>query len=564
MARKSKYVDNVVDNQTTNTEQNVVLTAIYARKSIEDDSSLEIQIAMLNDYINAQHDFVLYKIYSDNGFTGTNFERPGFKQMIEDMEAEKFTAVIVKDGSRLGRNYLEAGVYMENVFPAYNIRFISVNDHYDSEDLKCKRDTISIPLKNMMNEQYSKDLSRKLTSAFRTKQLSGEYIGAYAPYGYSKDTGNCNKLVIDEETAPVVRRLFQMKIDGISDCEIAKILNKESVLSPFAHRYEKGLVKADKYKGMPWKKGTIAQILVSPMYLGNMVQGRFKQSLSNREVQHKRPENEWIIVENTHEALVSKETFDEVLHIIKLRKEKYQINLEQAGNKYSYENLFKGKIFCSDCGRAMVLGINHIKSGTQYYYRCRLYGESKGTECKQRSIRKDRLEAVVLDTIMMHFKNYSDYGKAIREMNRTPEARVKKKEYLEKICTLEKEKARNVTLAAGLHSDYKESLLDKEEYQFATSQYNDRISNLDSQIEAYRNKNNLYSEEYGGSDKLNKNILKYCKVKKLNQEMVDQLINRIEIYQGGDVKIILNFKEIIDEQLSILIQRRNEIYGIAE
>jgi len=509
MARRSKYVDDVVDNQTTNIEKKCVLTAIYARKSIEDDSSLEIQIAMLNDYINTQDDFVLYKVYSDNGFTGTNFDRPGFKQMIEDMEAGKFTAVIVKDGSRLGRNYLEAGVYMENVFPAYNIRFISVNDHYDSEDLKCKRDTISIPLKNMMNEQYSKDLSRKLTSAFRAKQHAGEYIGAYAPYGYSKDTGNCNNLVVDEETASVVKRLFQMKKDGVSDCEIAKILNNESVLSPYAYRYEKGLVKADKFKGMPWKKGSIAQILVNQMYLGNMVQGRSKQSLSNREVQHKRPENEWIIVENTHEALVSKETFDEVQCIIKLRKEKYYENLEQAGNKYSYENLFKGKIFCSDCGKAMALGINHIKSGTQFYYRCRLYGESKGTECKQRSIRKDRLEAVVLETIMIHFKNYSNYGKAIREMNRTAGARVKKNEYLEKISVLEKEKSRNVTLAAGLHSDYKENLLNKEEYQFATCQYNDKICDLESQIEAYRNKNILYSEEYGGSDKLNKNISKY-------------------------------------------------------
>ncbi|MFA9378834.1 MAG: recombinase family protein [Lachnotalea sp.] len=182
-----RYVRDVLDIENSAVEnhtENKVVAALYVRKSLDDQESLAIQICMLEEYVHKSEDMFLYKVYSDNGFTGTNFERPAFSKLIEDMKQGKFNTIVVKDGSRLGRNYLEAGAYIESVFSTYGIRFILVNDHYDSADITCKKDGISVPLKNIMNEQYSKDLSRKLTPAFRVKQMSGAFIGGLTTYGY--------------------------------------------------------------------------------------------------------------------------------------------------------------------------------------------------------------------------------------------------------------------------------------------------------------------------------------------------------------------------------------------
>ena len=390
-------------------------TAIYARKSKEDKESSNIQISMLEEYVDKSEDLLLYKVFSDNGFTGVNFDRPSYLKMIEEMRLGKFNAIVVKDSSRLGRNYLEAGAYIETEFPKYGIRFISVNDRYDSANTECINDGISLPLKNILNEQYSKDLSRKLSPVFRIRQMDGKFIGAFAPYGYLKDKNDRNLLVEDPKTAPIVRRIFQSKIKDMSDGAIAKELNGEGILSPFAYRYKMGIVKADKYRDLAWKRGTIAQIIVNPIYLGNMVQGKIRQSLSLHESKHRTPQNEWIVVKNTHEAVVDKELFEKVQLIISTRKEKYH----QLNSKCNLPtiNLIKGKIFCGDCGRAMELSKSNSAVATNRYYRCKLYNETAGDRCSIKTVKKEMIESLVLEVIRKNMKLYYDTDVLI-ELNR--------------------------------------------------------------------------------------------------------------------------------------------------
>ncbi|MFA9376115.1 MAG: recombinase family protein [Lachnotalea sp.] len=516
-----------------------------------------MQVCMLEEYVHKSEDMLLYKVYSDNGFTGTNFERPAFSKLIEDMKLGKFNTIVVKDGSRLGRNYLEAGAYMESVFPTYGIRFISVNDHYDSADLTCQKDGISVPLKNIMNEQYSKDLSRKLTSAFRVKQMSGAFIGGLTTYGYRKNENDRNKLVVDKETAPIIRRIFQGKADGMSDGAIANELNEEGILSPFAYRYAKGLVRAEKYREMPWKRGTISQMLTNKMYIGHMVQGRHRQSLSMHEKKHTTPENEWIIVENTHEAIIDKEIFELVQKIIKNKKEKYSgQTLTSVGET---ENLFRKKIFCADCGRAMEIGKSTSKVAVHRYYRCKLYNETAGKCCSLKSIKKKEIEKVVFDTIWYHMKLFSGAEKMIKEMNTTPKAKKKKEEYLQKIAILQQERLKYVKLAGGLYEDYEQKLLNVEEYTFISEEYDSKIKSYDMQIDDLRKFADSYKKDFTGNKDLGKKIKKFSKCMTLNREMVEAFISRIDVTDATHIKITFDCMDEFAAMIRINEQRRLEV-----
>lgn len=527
-------------------------TAIYVRKSVEDKESLDIQISMLKEYINESEDLLLYKVYSDNGFTGINFDRPSFQKMIEEMKLGKFNAIIVKDGSRLGRNYLEAGAYMETVFPQYQIRFISVNDKYDSIKMECKKDGISIPLKNIMNEQYSKDLSRKLSSAFRIRQMDGKFIGGLTTYGYLKDKNDHNKLVVDLEVAQIVRRIFLNKAIGMSDGAIAKELNEERILSPFAYRYEKGLVKANKYKDMPWKSGTVTQMLTNPMYLGHMVQGRNCQSISMHEPEHRTPENEWIVVENTHEAIIENELYDKVQLIIKARKNKYH---QENNCDEPTINLLKGKVYCADCGRAMIITKSTSAVTTNRYYRCRLYTETRGERCSLKSVKKEELEKLILELIRNHIKVYCDMETLIHQMNTTEAARKKLEECKNKNTLLTKESQKNVTLVAGLYQDYQEGLLNDDEYSYIKEEYDRKIRMLDTQIEELNKFAESFRADFVGSKEWSRKMKAFAMTENLNSEMVDTFISRIEITDAKRITVKMNCTDEIERLSQILKER---------
>lgn len=301
-------------------EERMFFAALYVRLSKEDGgkdngNTVDNQQALLREFIENQPCMRLYDTYIDNGFSGTSFGRPAFQKMMADAMAGKINCIIVKDLSRLGRNYLEAGEYLEKIFPALNLRFISVTDHFDTWSPSSFEDGITIPLKNLVNEIYAKDISRKIGPALDMKKAEGRYGGGAAPYGYRKSAAQKGRYEIDEQAAEVVRHIYQMRAGGCSYCGIVKTLNEKGVKSPSAYRFEKGIVKDERMQKSPWNRYAIRDMLHDEVYLGNMVRGKTHSAFYKGEKRHPVARTEWIVVQGTHDPVISRELFDAVQRV---------------------------------------------------------------------------------------------------------------------------------------------------------------------------------------------------------------------------------------------------------
>lgn len=269
MARKSrKNQKNPLKKQTVSSDMKLYRAGVYARLSVEDSKNpdcdtIENQLNLVREYIESKPYLKQTAEYVDNGISGTRFDRPEFTRMIEDMRAGKIDCIVVKDLSRLGRNYLETGDYLEKIFPFFGIRFIAVTDGYDSIHANAAEDGIIVPLKNLINEAYAKDMSKKVSTAIEIKQQQGKFVGCRAAYGYIKNPKDKNQLLVDREVSHIVVRIFECKAEGMGNASIARMLNEEGILSPMRYKYEKGLTKNRRYAESLWNDGTIAAMIVN-------------------------------------------------------------------------------------------------------------------------------------------------------------------------------------------------------------------------------------------------------------------------------------------------------------
>lgn len=354
MARRARNIPTPRNEKIAKAQMKPVLTikeryqaALYIRLSKEDGgkingNTVENQKALLLDYLSEKSEISLYDIYIDNGYSGTNFERPMFQKMMEDIKAGKVNCIVVKDLSRFGRSYLEVGNYIEKIFPILHIRFIAVTDHFDTCCLKGIDDDFMIPLKNIINEIYAKDISRKICSALELKKKAGYYNGGLAPYGYKKSKIN-KKLEVDEETAEVVRYIFRLRAEGNSYCGIGKILNEKGIQSPSAYRYEKGMIKDSKKKNVLWKKYAIENMVRDEVYIGNMVRGKTKSALYKGERRHHVPRDEWIIIKDTHEPIISQDLYD-CVQTVNMRRNSLISNVETAKQEAAKKEVHDEKV----------------------------------------------------------------------------------------------------------------------------------------------------------------------------------------------------------------------------
>lgn len=330
--RKINPLQPVAVPGATEPVQRIYRTAGYARLSVEDGGkpgtdTIENQKELIRGYIDSRPDMQFAGFYCDNGRTGTNFERPGFEKLLNDVRTGKIDCIVVKDLSRFGRNYLETGNYLERIFPFLDVRFVAIADSFDTLAAERSSDGYIIPLKNIMNEVYSRDISRKIGSALAVKQRKGEFIGSWAAYGYQKCKDDPHRLEPDEETAPVVQEIFRWRLCGISCKQIARKLNGQGIPSPSRYHYLKGDAKSDRYANAVWKPPIIKRILSSEVYMGHMVQGRRRESFYERKKQQTLPASEWIIVHNTHEPIIEEETFRAVQKIAEDDKKTYRERL---------------------------------------------------------------------------------------------------------------------------------------------------------------------------------------------------------------------------------------------
>lgn len=374
--------------------------ALYARISVEDERKREAdtignQIQLLRDFAGEDPDISVFDVYCDDDVSGTDFQRPEFSRMMNDIRDGKVNCVIVKDLSRLGRNHLESGEFIEMVFPYLNVRFISITDRFDS---LYKQADISVQIKNLLNERYAKDVSKKICSVMESMQKQGKYVGSKAPYGYLRDPMDKHHLVIDPEAAPIVRELFEMVAEGCTLHYAAVTMNDRGIPSPGRHNFNLGLVKSDKFKNSLWYQQTVRKILIDRTYLGWTIGGKYRSDFySSGEKKSKAvPKEDWIITKGTHEPIVSEGLFDCV--------QKYFDDLKHtagAATKYNCKSkqasIFKGHLRCGECGKAMFLRAKKNNGKTTWWYYCTLHENYNSSYCPKGG--EERRTGIVRSTL---------------------------------------------------------------------------------------------------------------------------------------------------------------------
>lgn len=392
MARKSRRVMEIAPDIPPVVEM-VFLTAIYTRLSIEDTrdgqgGSLEDQICLGKKFVSEKPCLNLIEVYSDNGQTGTNFDRPDFERLMEDVRKGRINCIVVKDLSRFARNYIEADTYIEKVFPFLGVRFISIGDNFDSFDPCDNGEGLVVALKNLMNDIYARDISQKCKTALKNKMNKGEFLGSFAPFGYAKSPENKNQLVIDEEAGTIVRDMFRWKLEGCSVSGIAKKLNELGVPAPSIYCRQKFPCKSKKpLRNTGWHDSVVKKMLCNVVYLGHMVNGMSRTHPELGYTIERLSREQWVMVENTHEPIISQQDFDAVAEMFRVSTEKYYKNY----GKYEYlpdtENVLKGFVFCKHCDRALkrVRSLSFNRDCITYAYICRYCGgvETEGTGWKR-------------------------------------------------------------------------------------------------------------------------------------------------------------------------------------
>lgn len=499
-------------------------TAGYLRLSREDgdkteSDSIANQRNLLEQYLSAHPELDLVEFYQDDGYTGTNFDRPAFRRMEADIEAGKINCVLVKDLSRFGRDYIEMGRYLERVFPAQGVRFIAVNDHVDSQQ---GRYDMLLPMKNIFNTQYARDISDKVRSAIHTKQQRGEFVGAFPSYGYQKDPANHNHLVIDPAAAQVVRRIFDLFEQGYGKIKIAKRLNAEGIPSPseykriLGERYHNGR-KID--QTTYWTYATVHRILQNQMYAGNMEQGRnHRPTMHGKAVQLDR--SDWTVVPDTHEAIIGAEQWERVQAL--LHKRTRQLSFDQN------QSPFAGFLRCGDCGRSMV----KTKRAGGIYYSCGSYKRYGPTVCSKHSISHAVLEQIVLNDLNQIISSVQNLQSLAEEAKpRSPRGRTGERERLE--GGLE----RLYRLKKSAYEDYRDGLIRREDFLRYQADYERQERELSAQLQQL--------EESQRDDLLLhpwvQSLLQHGKLTSLDRITVAETIKQIRIFEDGRIEITYTF-----------------------
>ena len=523
---------------------NLFNVAIYIRLSREDgdkeeSDSVGNQRKLLTEYVSRHDDFILYDIYIDDGYTGTNFNRPAFQKMIADIEDKKVNCVVVKDLSRFGRDYIDTGRYLERIFPELGVRFISVSDNIDS--IKQAYDML-LPIKNIFNEQYARDISNKIKATVKSKQKAGDFIGAFTSYGYKKSPVNKNKLVIDEYASEVVKRIFAMYAQGIGKQSIAKQLNAEGILCPSEYKKLNG----ENYKNCNrlkttsyWTYSTINTMLHNEMYIGNMIQGKKHQRMRGK--QHKVDKENWVRVENTHEPIIDRDTWDKVRKL--LSKKHRDIDLE------TNKNIFAGFIKCGDCGRSMMKNFWRRADGSKSYsFYCGTYKRSGKDYCTPHTLPFQVLNDIVLGDLKAIIRNVENLQELIKKQSCT-ELKIKNSTNTE-LIKVKAELERVKKLKKSIYEDYKDELISKEEYLSYREDYQQKEALYSKQIETLEAKKKETVTEDVFETPWLKRLLELKDIEELDRDIVVEMIDEITVYENRKIKIRYNFGDELEHLFS--------------
>ncbi len=528
--------------------------ALYIRLSKEDEqkgesNSITAQREILREYINQKPEIIEYDVYIDDGWSGTNFDRPDFKRMMSDIYAGRVNCVIVKDLSRFGRNYSKGGELISDEFTKLGVRFIALNNGFDSisESDSALVQCITVGVTNVINESYAASTSANVRGTLNMNRRQGKFIGSFPSYGYKKSPDDHHKLIIDEEAAVVVRMIFQKFVGGMSIIGIAKELNDMGIPNPSAYKRMMGYnyrhPSSSNADGL-WPDSSVRRILQNEMYIGNMVQGK------NRSISYKIKKNvsvrkeDWIVVENTHEPIVEKEIFEkaQALFCKGIRK----------SPQSKKTDLFSGLVRCAECGRIMNKKTNVHEYGVYSYYRCVTNRKMKSTVCKNHTIRIDKLENAVLSYLRTLISIAVGLDDIVNKINSNPK---RSTEYLHLETTLksyQSEYNKYERMITDLYPDWKSEIITKDEYLTLKRELTDkkeslaaRKAALEATIEQYRKGGNRDNEFIG-------NFKKYGNICNLTRPMVTELIDRILVHENGVVEINVKFSDAYEQILDYI------------
>ena len=528
----------------------------YARLSIfetrdrADSEALQNQKELLRQYIANAPDLQLVGIFEDNGQTGTNFDRAGFETMMETVRSGKANCIVVKDLSRFGRDYVEAGNYLEHIFPFMGVRFISISDGYDNADATTA-DCLTVALKNMVNQMYSKDISRKSGSVLREKIRRGEFIGAFASYGYRKDPADGHRIVVDPEAAGVVREIFRRKLEGQGDTAITRWLNAAGVPSPGCYRYQKGIILDKRFaRYKPWLVQSVKDILRNEVYLGCMVQGRRRSEFYAGRPDKRLPRDEWTVVENTHEPIISREDFDAVQAICVERNAAYRARLGKYDHLGKRENILKGLVYCSDCGRTMVRykQVSHGKN-VSYYYLCPSYAamlEQSG--CSYKFLPEDFLLDSLEQVIQKEIEQAVDMTALAKRLSARVSGKTDQGAMMLKKLNAQLERVEETRRNAM--RDYLGGQMEQTDYELLKECCLGEAEELKKQIFDLREQQRYQAETLTEKNPWLAAFGGLGRPFHLTKELAASLIERVTIYENNRVEVLLRFRDEREQLLA--------------
>ena len=502
--------------------------ALYCRLSVDDGSfggsvSIDTQKILLEQYCQS-HEITSYEFYCDDGYSGTNFNRPAFQRMLTDIHADKINTVIVKDLSRFGRNYVEVGLQVEH-FKEQNVRFIAADDHYDST---INEDDLMFPMRNVMNEMYARDVSKKTKAAKKAKAKAGQYIGSKPPFGYKLDPNDRHHLVIDEPAAEVVRRIFRLTADGAGYNKITRVFREEKVMNPITYfnQNNSDYFKADYWrKEFDWHVTSVRAILNNEVYLGMLVYGKRRNKTMKSKQVVKNPREEWIIAENTHEPIITQELWDTAHKVMSSKRRPAKTGELQ---------IFAGLIYCADCGHCLAYGKKKRKDGSYYgAYDCWMYRTHGKEYCPSHYINYDTVYNLVLinlRTVLWNYRNNAQQFKSILERKfQTDSAKEAKKLQAE----YEKRQSRFEEIDKILCKLYEDSALGKiseSRYEAMSAQYESEQREIKESLPELRQQIEQLKAESDATDKFVNLIKKYTVIDQLDAAILNELIDKIVVH----------------------------------
>ena len=538
-------------------------TAIYARLSVEnsgkddDGNSLQNQIAVCEDYLDGCPHLRLTEVYSDNGKTGTVFDRPAWNRLMDDVRTGKIQCIVVRDLSRFGRDYVETGSYLEKIFPALGTRFISVKENFDNFTCGNAMESLSVSLQNLVNAMYSRDISKKVSTALRAQMETGSFRNRNLPYGYLWNEDK-TAYVVDEEAAAVVRQIFEWKLQEVSVYTIVERLKAGGIESPERHKRRAGSRNGGNIQGEGWCPSTIRGILQNRAYIGEMICGKSETALYKGLKKRLTEKDNWIVVSDAHPPIVSVSDFEAVERQMREDSAHRETAMEWSADiRAGMIDLFAGKIFCADCGKRMYYKRQRIQCKGVVFrgvYDCSTHMRRGHGTCFKHAMRQDALNEKVFNAIRDQLQVALDYEKLLLAMRGgSGEASVREK-HKAAVASVKLRLNALKKKRAGLYESYVEGILNEEEYAFAKQTYEEQYEALNRLLDEAVERRERFLASISPDNKWLTMMRGAAGMTGLTQELVDAIIEKVLVYGGGRIEVVFNYNDVFYAMLECVEQ----------